>query len=375
MGTTAEAHTQPHQAHNTLSIELTTLSDDKRPVYIVGNFNNWAVDDSRFKLQRVAPSKFTFTFPSDIQLPQHTTYKYVRGGWENQELDAFGSKTQNRVLDNPQHGTIYDFVPRWSNYGLDFDPTFLPKIKVISESFDIPQLKKKRRVSILLPFDYDTQPQKYYPVLYLQDGQNLFNPQSPFGNWAIDQKLAILAEKGMNGIIVVAIDHGGNERINEFLPVKHNRLGVSEGKKYVRFMAKTLKPYIDAHFRALPDRINTAMGGSSLGGLITLYAGLMYPKIFGKLMLFSPSLWVTRNVPFDIIQFFQPIPTKIYVYAGGKEGTTMIPHVKNFRDSLKNQGFDSSAVHIKLSIDPNGEHSEMRWGQEFPRALEWLFSA
>ena len=372
---TAESCTQPHQANNnTLSIELTTPVDDKRPVYIVGNFNNWTVDETRFRLKRTGAGKFTFTFPPDVQLQQHTTYKYVRGGWENQELDAFGNRTQNRVLDNP-HGTAYDFVPLWSNYGLEFNPAFLPKIKVISENFDIPQLKKKRKVSVLLPFDYDKQPNKRYPVLYLHDGQNLFNPQSPYGNWAINQKLAVLAEKGISNVIVVAVDHGGAERVNEFLPVKNNRIGIPEGKKYVRFMAETLKPYIDAHFRTLPDRLNTAMGGSSLGGLITIYAGLMYPKQFGKLMVFSPSLWVTRNIPFDTIQFFQPVPTKIYVYAGGKEGSNMVPNVKNFKDSLKSQGFNSSNVHFKLSIDPNGEHSEARWGQEFPRAVEWLFSS
>ncbi len=372
---TAESCTQPHRANNnTLSIELTTPVDDKRPIYIVGNFNNWTVDETRFRLKRTGAGKFTFTFPEDVQLQQHTTYKYVRGGWENQELDAYGNRTPNRVLDNP-HGTAYDFVPLWSNYGLEFNPAFLPKIKVISENFDIPQLKKKRKVSVLLPFDYDKQPHKRYPVLYLHDGQNLFNPQSPYGNWAINQKLAVLAEKGISNVIVVAVDHGGAERVNEFLPVKNNRIGIPEGKKYVRFMAETLKPYIDAHFRTLPDRLNTAMGGSSLGGLITIYAGLMYPKHFGKLMVFSPSLWVTRNVPFDIIQFFQPVPTKIYVYAGGKEGSNMVPNVKNFKDSLQSQGFNSSNVHFKLSIDPNGEHSESRWGQEFPRAVEWLFSS
>jgi predicted alpha/beta superfamily hydrolase len=373
MGTAAtQENVQPHQANNALCVEMTTPVDDKRPVYIVGNFNNWTVDESRFRLTRVSPGKFNFTFPADVQLQQHTTYKYVRGGWENQELDTFGSKIANRVLDNP-HGTVYDFVPRWSNYGLDFNPAFFPKVKIISEAFDIPQLNKKRKVTILLPYNYEKQLQKRYPVLYLQDGQNLFNPHSPYGNWAIDQKLAVLAEKGVGDVIVVAVDHGGAERINEFLPVKHTRLGTDEGKKYVRFMAETLKPYIDTHFRTLADRANTGIGGSSLGGLITLFAGLMYPKHFGKLMIFSPSLWVTRNVPFDTIQFFQPIPTKIYVYAGGKEGNSMIPNVKNFRDSLKTQGFDSSAIHFKMSIDPNGEHSEMRWGQEFPRAVEWLF--
>ena len=341
-------------------------------MYIVGNFNNWDVDDQRFRLQRIAQGKFIFIFPKGMKLPQKLEYKYVRGGWENQELDEFGNTTSNRSVENTQ-GFVNDFVPRWSNYGLKFNPSFLPKIKVIDEHFDIPQLNKKRKVTILLPFDYDKNPQKRYPVLYMHDAQNLFNPHSPYGNWEIDHKLAVLAEKGMGGVIVVAVDHGGTERINEFLPIKNHKLGSSDGKKYVRFIAETLKPFVDNNYRTLPSRMHTGMGGSSMGGLITAYAGLMFPNIFGKLMVFSPSLWVARNMTFDTIPFLEPTLTKIYVYAGGKEGVNMVPNVKKLRDSIKNQGHDSSNLHFKLSVDPNGAHTESRWGQEFPRAVEWLY--
>ena len=369
---TAQRFQQSQHATQTLTIELTTPVDDSRPVYIVGNFNNWNVDEQRFKLRRLAQGKFIFTFPSDLILPKQLEYKYVRGGWENKELDEFGNSTPNRVFENTQ-GYIYDFVPRWSNYGLTFNPSFSPKIKVISEEFEITQLKKKRRVTVLLPYNYDNNAQKRYSVLYLHDAQNLFNPNSPYGNWAIDNKLAILGEKGLGDIIVVAVDHAESERVNEFLPIKNSQLGVSEGKKYVRFMAETLKPFIDNNYRTLPDRSHTGMGGSSMGGLITAYAALIVPNVFGKFMVFSPSLWVTRHVHFDSIPFFQPIATKIYVYAGGKEGLGMIPNVKKLRDSIKNQGFDSSKVDIKLAIDPQGVHSEARWGEEFPKAIEWLF--
>jgi predicted alpha/beta superfamily hydrolase len=371
MGVVASLY-QPQPTQQALTVELTTPVDDNRPVYIVGNFNNWCVDEQRFKLRRLAQGKFIFTFPTDIQLPKRIEYKYVRGGWENQELDDFGNGTNNRVL-TVNNGYFADFVPRWSNYGLTFNPSFLPKIKVINEAFYIPQLKKNRKVSILLPFDYDKNLQKRYPVLYMHDAQNLYNPHSPYGNWEINHKLAVLAERGLGDIIVVAVDHGEAERVNEFLPVKNDKLGTSDGKKYVRFMAETLKPFVDENYRTLPSRSHTGMGGSSMGGLITAYAGLMFPQVFGKLMIFSPSLWVTRNLPFDTIPFFQPVFTKIYVYAGEKEGSSMIPNIKNFRDNIKNQGFDSSNIHFKLSTDSEGIHSESRWGQEFPKALDWLF--
>ena len=369
--TKQQLSTSQTPVNQSVTVELTTPTDDFRPVFIVGNFNKWIVDEPRFRLRRVATGRFIFTFPADFPMPSRLEYKYVRGGWENKELDEYGNVTENRVLENSKD-VVRDFVPRWANYGLSFNPAFLPKIQVVDENFDIPQLKKTRRVTILLPFDYDKQTQKKYPVLYLQDAQNLFNPTSPYGNWAIDQKLAVLAEKGMGDVIVVAVDHGGTERVNEFLPVNNSGFGRSRGKKYVRFLADTLKPFIDKKYRTLPDRLHTGIGGSSMGGLISIYAGLMYPSVFGRLMIFSPSLWVTQNVPFDAINFFQPKPTRIYVYAGGKEGSNMVPNAKRFKESVKNQGFDSSNVDFKISIDPNGLHSESRWGQEFPKAVEWL---
>ena len=357
----------------TLTLELTTPVDDRRPVYIVGNFNNWTVDESRFQMRRVSKGHFVFTFPKNLTLTQPVYYKYVRGGWENKELDAFGNSTENRVLKY-LHGFVSDFVPRWSNYGLTFNPAFMPKIEIVDAAFFIPQLKKTRRVVALLPYDYHVQPEKRYPVLYLHDAQNLFDDKAPFGNWGIDKKLAILAEKGMGDIIIIAIDHGGAERVGEFLPPVNNRkLGKSTGRKYVRFIVQTLKKYIDGLFRTLPDRLHTGIGGSSMGGLITIYAALMYPSVFGRLMIFSPSLWAMQNVPFNTIHFLQPNPTKIYAYAGGMEGSSMLPNIEHFQQSLKNQGFDETKVQFKKSIDPHGLHNERRWGEEFPKAVEWLF--
>ena len=360
-------------ASKTLTLELTTPVDDPRPVFIVGNFNNWGVDEARFQMRRVSKGRFVFTFPSDLALPQPLHYKYIRGGWENKELDAFGNTTENRVLKNLQ-GVVTDFVPRWTNYGLTFNPAFLPKIEVVDEHFPIPQLNKKRRVVALLPYNYHKELEKRYPVLYLHDAQNLFDDKAPYGNWGIDKKLAVLAEKGMGDIIIIAIDHGGTERVGEFLPPVNNRkLGKSVGRKYVRFVAQTLKKHIDERFRTLVDRHHTGMGGSSMGGLITIYAALMYPSVFGRLMIFSPSLWAMRNVAFNTIKFFQPNPTKIYAYAGGLEGASMVPNIDHFQQSIKNQGFDESKVQFKKSIDPHGLHNERRWGEEFPKAVEWLF--
>ena len=247
-----------------------------------------------------------------------------------------------------------------------------PRIEVVSEAFDMPQLGKQRRIYALLPHDYDYSG-KNYPVLYLQDAQNLFNPYAPFGNWAIDQSLAEMTARGLGDVIVIAIEHGGSERINEFMPFSTQKHGTGYGKHYVRFLAESLKPYIDQRYRTMHTRQYTGIGGSSLGGLISIYAGLMYPETFGRLMVFSPSLWVTQRVNFNTIRFFNPITTRIYVYAGGHEGANMVGHVKRFREAIGKKGLDDTKVRFKLSVDPKGQHTEWRWGQEFPKALEWLF--
>jgi predicted alpha/beta superfamily hydrolase len=355
------------------TLELTTPVDDRRPVYVVGNFNNWIPEDPRFKMRRLSKGRFIYTFDRTPKLPAQLEYKYVRGGWENKELDTFGNDVNNRVLTKPK-GVQSDFVPRWLDYGLNHAPAFLPKIRTVAEQFFIPQLQKHRRVVVLLPFDYDLRPDKRYPVLYLHDAQNLYDPNAPFGTWGIDKKLAVLAEKGMGDVIVVAIDHGDIDRVNEYLPpINNSKLGRSEGRAYIRFLAQTLKPHIDNHFRTLHDRSHTGIGGSSMGGLISIYAGLMFPEIFGKLMIFSPSLWAVRAAQMESIEFFQPIPTKIYAYGGGMEGSNMVPNMNRFQKAITQKGFDASVVQFKLVIDPQGMHNERRWGEEFPKAIEWLF--
>ena len=146
-----------------------------------------------------------------------------------------------------------------------------PIIEVIEEAYEIPQLNATRKISALLPHDYH-ETNKQYPVLYLQDGQNLFNPAAPYGDWAIDKSMAKLAEEGQGDIIIIAIDHGEQERILEYLPYNHPRYGKGKGSFYVQFMIEKLIPYINSHYRTLTDFQHTGIGGSSMGGLISYHA-------------------------------------------------------------------------------------------------------
>ncbi len=262
-------------------------------------------------------------------------------------------------------------ITRHTDYQEDINPELLPRIEVISEHFEIPQLIKTRRISALLPHDY-YQTDKRYPVLYLQDGQNLFDEYAPFGNWGVDKQLARLTARGMGDFIVIAIDHAGDKRIKEYTPSYDTKLGIGDGKKYVRFLSDTLKPYIDKHFRTLPDREFTGIGGSSMGALISIYAGLMYPEVYSKLMIFSPALWVSPNIHFHFMNFGHSQDVRAYLYAGGDESETMIPNVRRFQEAFKAKA-TAANFDINLAIDPKGKHNEAYWGREFPLAVEWLY--
>lgn len=249
---------------------------------------------------------------------------------------------------------------------------FEPIIKVIEEAYEIPHLNATRKISALLPYDY-YQTDKRYPVLYLQDGQNLFNPMAPFGDWAIDKSLGKLAEKGLSDIIIIAIDHGEKERINEYLPYFHPRFGEGKGGFYIQFMIEKLIPYINNNYRTLTDFDNTGIGGSSMGALISLHAGLSNPGVFGKMMIFSPSLWISKTI-FNHTKSFSPLQqSKMYLYAGGKESAEHLPNAQKLERIIRKKMAENHNIDFHFSVNEFGNHSEMHWREEFPKAVEWLF--
>ena len=230
------------------------------------------------------------------------------------------------------------------------DHKFRPIIKVIADNFEIPQLNTERRIYALLPYDYNLTDRKY-PVLYLQDAQNLFDENAPYGTWAIDHHLAQLAKHGMGNLIIIAIDHGGRERISEYSPYYHRKFGEGKGKFYAEFITQTLKPYVDHHYRTFPHRDYNGIGGSSMGGLISAYIGIVYPKYFSKLMIFSPSFWFSDEIYFDAFKYNYVMPMQAYIYAGDKESKYMSQHIHRFKNALAHGEFSSKLTKFKISIN------------------------
>ncbi len=350
---------------------LNIKNNDERPVYITGNFNGWHPRDTNYKLRATDQENFYIEI-DDKFLSEIVEYKYTKGGWENVELDDQFNITPNRKVNINQKIT-HDVTNNWRKNWGPFKDEFFPVVELINDEFYIPQLDKTRKIWALLPYNYETS-EEDYPVLYLQDAQNLFNENAEYGNWEIDKKLALLAEYGRGNLIVIAIEHGDGDRIKEYIFDNDNVTEDAEGKKYLRFITDTLKPFIDKKYRTKKDRDNTGIGGSSLGGLISIYAGFLYPEVYSKLMIFSPSLWVEPNNNFPLMRFSKAFYTKVYLYGGEKEGSQMVDRIQKFESALQHWEMeDYFDFEVKTSINPEGTHQEFYWSQEFPRSIEWLY--
>jgi predicted alpha/beta superfamily hydrolase len=250
--------------------------------------------------------------------------------------------------------------------------TATDNVQILDEDYFIPQLNRTRRIWIYLPPDYNTT-SKHYPVLYMQDGQNLFDAFYSFaGEWKIDESMNNLFNAGDYGAIVVGIDNGGGNRFDEYSPwysTTYNEGG--DGEAYVSFLINTLKPHIDSTFRTLPGRDYTAVGGSSLGGLISMYAAAEYPDVFGKAGIFSPAFQVTDSCFLQVMSKTFDEDIRVYFVAGHNESQDMIPDILQMQQLLLKQGVDPSNIKVVDELD--GAHSEWFWAREYPDAYQWLF--
>lgn len=165
-------------------------------------------------------------------------------------------------------------------------------VSLLPELLQIPGLNRQRQIRVYVPPGYANS-QRRYPVLYMHDGQNLFDAATAYaGEWRVDETLNALSESGQLELIVVGIDNGQEKRMTELNPWSHPRFGVAQGREYMEFVVEVVKPLIDRRYRTKADRANTAIMGSSMGGLISHYAINQYPEVFSKAGIFSPAYWV-----------------------------------------------------------------------------------
>lgn len=250
--------------------------------------------------------------------------------------------------------------------------TALPGVSLLGEPLAMPGLERKRQLRLYLPPGYATS-KKRYPVLYMHDGQNLFDNATAYaGEWKVDETLDTLAREGKLEMIVVGIDNGQEKRMTELNAWDNERIGKGEGREYTDFIVKTVKPMIDKQYRTLPGREHTAIMGSSMGGLASHYALVQYPQVFSKAGVFSPAYW-TAQPSFDFVAA-KPVPkdARVFLLMGEKEGPQMNADVKRMAEVVKKTGHP--AANTVLKIVPGAEHNEAFWAGELREALLWMFA-
>ncbi|HLF53026.1 alpha/beta hydrolase [Flavobacterium sp.] len=238
--------------------------------------------------------------------------------------------------------------------------------QVSTFSIESPQLQTTKKIWVYLPKNY-TGSKKKFPVIYMHDAQNLFDAKTSYvGEWNVDEKLDSLNAQ----VIIVGIEHGNDKRMEELTPYKNEKYGGGKADAYLDFIVKTLKPQIDKNYRTKPSSKNTTIMGSSLGGLVSYYAVLKYPEVFGKAGIFSPSFWFSEEI-YDLTQKTKKMKSKIYFLCGDSESDDMVSDL-NKMDKLVSQKRCNCLNLTKKVIVKGGKHNEKLWRDGFSKAILWL---
>lgn len=241
-------------------------------------------------------------------------------------------------------------------------------------------LQHQRDVLVWLPPDYSQNPQKRYPVLYMHDGNNLFDRRSSFGGaeWEVDEHAQQLSQQGQIAAPIIVGIYNTAARMHEYTWYPMDFDGSpqgGQGSQYARFLVEELKPLIDQKYRTLSDRSNTGVMGSSLGGLISFYIAQQYPQTFGKVGMMSPSIWwKERAILADVSKLAKD--TQVWVDMGTQEGRqpeVMLQDAKDFAAALEQQGFQHFK-NLAFHIEPGGQHNEAAWAQRIERPLRFFYS-
>lgn len=369
-------------AQHTLTVQIsempTTHTDD--PIYITGNFNRWNPADERMILQKQDNGSYGISVLLKDVPSDRLEFKFTRGDWHNLECTTDGRLVGPRVATLDRDTTLTCQIQGWRD---DFPAsTASSNVHLLDSAFYMPQLDRHRKIWIYLPEDYETSG-KRYPVLYMQDGQHLFDEATSVGRigpieWGVDEVIDTAKEK----CIVVAVNHQTDysDRVPEYYFQPSTDYPDVEGPQYMDFIVKTLKPYIDGHYRTLADKAHTGLAGSSMGGLITFYGGLNHPDVFGTLGVFSPSIWLDHgNIENELTSLtnIANIHTQRYYFYAGMSENRLKPDstfVHMGDDVQRAIGLLRKAAdpEIELSVREDGRHGALYWREAFPAFYHWF---
>ncbi|HVG25079.1 MAG TPA: alpha/beta hydrolase-fold protein [Thermoanaerobaculia bacterium] len=244
------------------------------------------------------------------------------------------------------------------------------------EQFASKVLGNERWVTVYLPAGYDEREERRYPVLYMQDGQNLFDPERayvPGNDWRLqDAADHAIGERTAEPMLIVGIDHAGPGRMDEYTPVRDKKhSGGGRAAEYAQFLIEELKPAMDARYRTRADAEHTGVGGSSLGGLVSLWLVLKHPDVFRRAAVMSPSVWWSERAILKEMDSFDGAPPRLWLDIGGREGTEALRDARELRDRIAAKRWkDETFLYFE---DRRGDHSERAWARRARQALEFLF--
>lgn len=344
------------------SITIQVQSPNADTVFLAGNINGWNPGDENYKIRQNKLHLHNFSGILE--------FKFTKGNWNNVETNEDGTDIANRVAKITSDTTITCVIKGWKQAFKQSAPkhTASKHVLLLKDSFYLTQLKRYKNIWVYLPDDYFTAIHKRYPVLYMHDGQNLFDAsRSAFGEWQIDETIDSLTATGIRGAIVVGIDNEAAKRLNEYNPYTNDRFGMGEGDSYISFIVNTLKPYVDSSLRTLADAEHTAIAGSSMGALISLYAVIKHPQTFGCAGIFSPAFWIAPPIKEAVTSTQFPANTLFYFYAGEMESNEMVPDMLDVLHRIDAK----RCCKTFLLTNASGQHSEAYWQAPFVDFYNW----
>lgn len=246
------------------------------------------------------------------------------------------------------------------------------------ENFRSRFLRNQRDLIVYLPPGYDAQPGRYFPALYLHDGQNLFDGATSFipgMDWHVGHTADQCISVGKVEPLIIVGMYNTKARIREYTPTHVPKLGGGRADRYAKFLIEEVKPFVERQYRTFSGPENTGIGGSSLGGLVSLYLGLKLSHIFGKIAALSPSVWWNQRVMHRFAEAYAAEHRpRIWLDIGTREGPRIVQEVEQFRDVLLQKGW-SLNQDLHYERIEGAEHNEAAWARRVAPFLQFLYPA
>lgn len=369
----------------TFDVEAPEYTPADATLYIAGNIDAlgpW--DPGKVALGRLPNGHHAVTLVLPLGTELH--YKITRGSWATVEKGPEYEEIPDRRHEVTGDETVEIVVENWRDFGEAPQSYNITGEFRLHIDFHSERLGNNRTVVVYLPPGYEDEPKRRYPVLYMHDGQNLFDARSSFigVEWNVDETVTRMVESGEVAPLIVVGIYNTFDRVNEYTPAPDSKRGGGGARGYADFIVKELKPFIDANYRTLPGRDHTGVMGSSLGGLVSLYLGWVHPEVFSRIGAMSTSygwaddyivgLYEGGDLADDMRIWIDMGTAEDEKDSDGDGVSDIIELHRRMRDVLIGKGLEMGRT-LRYVEDEGAIHNERAWAARLPKALEFLFPA